>query len=312
MHCVTQHTTPPRMDLNTQYISSGKNPQNYLFRDDIEYFPKIRELREHKKQQVDRCRLHPPLHMAVDLTVYPDVFGLLQTQFEAILVDPPWMEYHNRAGGFPAVCGEEDYTPWSIEEIMALPIRDISAYPSFCFLWCGNKHVEQATACLVHWGFRRIEDIVWLKTNNHQSEPSQDYLPSGASTFLKSTKEHLLVGIKGSVNRSHDSYLIHANVDDDLIVDEQPIHFACTRKPQQVYDIIERFCNGNRRLELFGMNHNLRPGWVTVGRDITLPNNYSPEYYNYVTGHPLTRFVPPTPDIDKLRPKSPRQRPVPN
>lgn len=31
-------------------------------------------------------------------------------------------------------------------------------------------------------------------------------------------------------------------------------------------------CAGRRRLELFGEEHNIRPGWVTVGDQITSSN----------------------------------------
>ena len=33
---------------------------------------------------------------------------------------------------------------------------------------------------------------------------------------------------------------------------------------------------GRRRLELFGEDHNIRPGWVTVGRDLS-GSNFSPQ-----------------------------------
>lgn len=36
-------------------------------------------------------------------------------------------------------------------------------------------------------------------------------------------------------------------------------------KPPELYSIIENFCQGTRRIELFGTNANLRPGWLTVG-----------------------------------------------
>jgi mRNA m6A methyltransferase non-catalytic subunit len=38
-----------------------------------------------------------------------------------------------------------------------------------------------------------------------------------------------------------------------------------TRKPPEMYTLIENFCLGTRRLELFGRPHCLRRGWVTVG-----------------------------------------------
>ena len=37
------------------------------------------------------------------------------------------------------------------------------------------------------------------------------------------TKEHCLMGIKGTVRRSTDGDFIHANVDIDLIIDEEPV-----------------------------------------------------------------------------------------
>ena len=40
-----------------------------------------------------------------------------------------------------------------------------------------------------------------------------------------------------------------------------------TRKPPEMYQLIENFCLGTRRLELFGRYHSLRRGWVTVTAD---------------------------------------------
>jgi N6-adenosine-specific RNA methylase IME4 len=36
--------------------------------------------------------------------------------------------------------------------------------------------------------------------------------------------------------------------------------YGSTAKPDGIYDIIEHFCNGMRRLELFGTDRNLRRG----------------------------------------------------
>lgn len=37
------------------------------------------------------------------------------------------------------------------------------------------------------------------------------------------------------------------------------------RKPPEMYSLIENFCLGFRRLEIFGRPSSLRRGWVTVG-----------------------------------------------
>lgn len=41
-----------------------------------------------------------------------------------------------------------------------------------------------------------------------------------------------------------------------------------SRKPDELYGIIERLAPGGRKLELFGRRHNLRPGWLTLGNQI--------------------------------------------
>jgi N6-adenosine-specific RNA methylase IME4 len=294
------------LTLNDWFVVDGSFPTNYVLKTDIDHFPKIKKLRDLKMRAIESSRLHPPLSVTADLRCL-DLHASLQTQFETILIDPPWYEYYARAGGFPPACSHNESPEpwWSYEDIRNLRIEDISATPGFCFIWCGNKHVEQATACLLKWGFRRIEDICWLKTNE-ESKDMPDYLPFGASNAIKMTKEHLLVGIKGTVNRSRDSYLIHSNIDSDVVIAPQEKAFGCTKKPEAIYELIERFSNSQRRLELFGHDHNLRPGWVTIGSDISSPSNYDPaEYIRLTDGE--NRFVKSTNEIERLRPKSPRR-----
>ena len=79
------------------------------------------------------------------------------------------------------------------------------------------------------------------------------------------------MGIKGMVRRSTDGHLIHANVDTDIIVSEEPPSGSMV-KPEEMYHLIEHFSLGKRRLELFGEDHNVRPGWVTVGNSLSASN----------------------------------------
>ena len=34
-------------------------------------------------------------------------------------------------------------------------------------------------------------------------------------------------------------------------------------------DCLQHFCQGRRRLELFGEDHNIRPGWLTLGSSLS-------------------------------------------
>lgn len=68
------------------------------------------------------------------------------------------------------------------------------------------------------------------------------------------------MGIKGTVRRSTDGDFIHANVDIDLIITEEP-EIGNIEKPVEIFHIIEHFCLGRRRLHLFGRDSTIRPGY---------------------------------------------------
>lgn len=71
------------------------------------------------------------------------------------------------------------------------------------------------------------------------------------------------MGIKGTVKRSTDGDFIHANVDIDLIITEEP-EIGNIEKPVEIFHIIEHFCLGRRRLHLFGRDSTIRPGTTSV------------------------------------------------
>lgn len=52
-----------------------------------------------------------------------------------------------------------------------------------------------------------------------------------------------MVGIRGKLLRGRDGAFVHANCDTDIIFGEEP-PLGSTEKPEELYNIIERFCNG--------------------------------------------------------------------
>ena len=54
------------------------------------------------------------------------------------------------------------------------------------------------------------------------------------------TKEHCLMGIKGTVRRSTDGDFIHANVDIDLIIDEEPEVGSLDKPGENKFNRIEK------------------------------------------------------------------------
>lgn len=62
--------------------------------------------------------------------------------------------------------GAEDMEVWSPQDIMSLRVDAIADTPSFCFLWSGSGvSLQWGRACLRKWGYRRCEDICWIKSN---------------------------------------------------------------------------------------------------------------------------------------------------
>ncbi|UYV61870.1 METTL14 [Cordylochernes scorpioides] len=170
-----------------------------------------------------------------------------------------------------------------------------------------QKREETNSGCVVHqclkkWGFRRSEDFCWIKTNIKKPSRTAKTLENRA--IFQRTKEHCLMGIKGTVRRSVDGDFIHANVDIDLIISEEP-EYGSLEKPEEMFHIIEHFCLGRRRLHLFGRDSTIRPGWLTVGPELTNSNFCADTYSGYFNKTPTDYLTGSTDRIEALRPKSP-------
>ncbi|KAL8151696.1 hypothetical protein V2J09_021504 [Rumex salicifolius] len=301
-------------DYSQNFVDTGMRPQNFIRElelSNVEDYPKLRELIQ-KKDEIVAKAASAPMYYKCDLQDFvlsPEFFG---TKFDVILVDPPWEEYVHRAPGVT-----DNMESWNVEQIMNLKIEAIADTPSFIFLWVGDGvGLEQGRQCLKKWGFRRCEDICWVKTNKNTATPA---LRHDSHTLFQHTKEHCLMGIKGTVRRSTDGHIIHANIDTDVIIAEEP-PYGSTAKPDEIYRIIEHFALGCRRIELFGEDHNIRSGWLTLGKGLSSSNFNSEAYTRTFSDKDGKvwqggggRNPPPeaphlvltTPEIESLRPKSP-------
>jgi mRNA (2'-O-methyladenosine-N6-)-methyltransferase len=232
------------------------------------------------------------MYLKTDLRTLP--LSSLPIKFDVILVEPPLEEYQRSKG----VSGAIDFWQW--EQIMSLDIASVAAPRSFLFLWCGSSEgLDYGRICLRQWGFRRCEDICWIRTN--VQNPGHTKNLESRAVFQR-TKEHCLMGIKGTVRRSTDGDFIHANVDIDLIITEDE-EYGSLEKPSEIFNIIEHFCLGRRRLHLFGRDSTIRPGWLTIGPELTNDNFNAETFASYFANGNVTTGC--TERIESLRPKSP-------
>ncbi|XP_018027758.1 N6-adenosine-methyltransferase subunit METTL3 isoform X2 [Hyalella azteca] len=187
----------------------------------------------------DRTVLFPPQWIQCDLRFLDmSILG----KFAVIMADPPW-DIHM----------ELPYGTMSDDEMRHLNIPALQD-EGLIFLWVTGRAMELGRECLLLWGYERVDEIIWVKTNQLQR-----IIRTGRTGhWLNHGKEHCLVGMKGNpkINRCMDCDVIVAEVR------------ATSHKPDEIYGIIERLSPGTRKIELFGRHHNVQPNWLTLGNQL--------------------------------------------
>lgn len=164
-------------------------------------------------------------------------------QFGIIMADPPW-DIHM----------DLPYGTMADDEMRAMNIGCLQT-EGLIFLWVTGRAMELGRECLALWGYTYVQELVWVKTNQLQRVIRM----GRTGHWINHSKEHCLIGIKGSpkeVNRSIDCDLVVAEVRET------------SRKPDEMYSLLERLSPGTRKLEVFGRVHNCRPGWTTLGNQL--------------------------------------------
>ena len=62
--------------------------------------------------------------------------------------------------------GEVSFSTKYFSRLQNIFVLQVSSSRSFVFLWCGSSDgLDLGRLCLQNWGFRRCEDICWIRTN---------------------------------------------------------------------------------------------------------------------------------------------------
>lgn len=177
-------------------------------------------------------------------------------QFSTILVDPPW-RFNNRTGKMaPEHRRLRRYPTMSFEEIAALPVGSHAADPSHLYMWVPNALLREALEIMEAWGFQYKTNLVWYKVRKDGGPDGR-----GVGFYFRNVTELLLFGIKGRM-RTLDPGRRQTNI----VVSRKQEH---SRKPDQVYDIIEA-CSPGPYLELFARHR--RSQWTSWGNEVDRDN----------------------------------------
>jgi len=198
----------------------------------------------------------------------PDLSTLgAEGPFGTVLADPPW-RFQNRSG---KVAPEHKrlmrYDTMGWKDIAALPVADLMATRSHCYLWVPNALLAEGLAVLEGWGFTYKANLVWAKRRKDGGPDGR-----GVGFYFRNTTELVLFGTKGRLRTSAP-----ARSQVNIIETRKREH---SRKPDEQYPIIEA-CSPGPYLEMFARYP--RPGWQAWGAEA------GPEVVPRGRQHPMYR-----------------------
>lgn len=174
-------------------------------------------------------------------------------KYNVIYADPPW-NYKSSAGSNVSNNCENIYPTMTLQELIELPVRDISAKNCALFMWTTGPQFPTAVKLIEEWGFDyKTIFKVWRKTNKSGNPVC---VPGWWS---RSSTEFLLVASKGTPLKLWKQ------------VFNEPQEYASIReehskKPEEIRKSIEQFLDTDSRVELFSRTES--PLWDAWGLDV--------------------------------------------
>jgi N6-adenosine-specific RNA methylase IME4 len=161
-------------------------------------------------------------------------------RFGVIYADPPY-KFQFVESRFKAV--ENHYATMTFDMLAALPVSSLAADDSVLLLWAPAAILEQALQLVSRWGFTYRSCAVWVKDK------------IGMGYYFRNQHEHLLIAVKGNPPVPRPE-----NRRSSVITAPRTEH---SRKPDEVYELIERMYPNFSKIELFARQ--ARKGWTAWG-----------------------------------------------
>jgi N6-adenosine-specific RNA methylase IME4 len=172
-------------------------------------------------------------------------------KFPVILADPAWTFKTYSAKG-DAKSPSKHYSTMTIEDICAMPVQQVAADNSILFLWVYQPLLPEAFKVMEAWGYKyKSIGFVWRKLTKHGKE----HMSTGY--YTRAGMEMVLIGRRGNPPRVKDRGV--RQVFSSTVREH-------SRKPDEVYDFIERLYDGPY-LEMFARS-SYRKDWTKVGNEV--------------------------------------------
>ena len=185
-------------------------------------------------------------------------------KYNIIYADPAW-NYNSRMAlgkGAAKSSAEDYYNVMSINDIMDLPIKELSDKDCILFIWVTMPKLNEVFKVIDAWGFEyKTCGFVWVKRNKVFSEERNkkrngidDFM--GQGRWVRQNAELCLIATKGKPKR------ISAKVRQIIY---QPIQ-EHSQKPNEVRERIVELIGDLPRIELFARQKT--EGWDVWGNEV--------------------------------------------
>lgn len=186
-------------------------------------------------------------------------------KYRTIVVDPPWPQ---KGGG--SLMGREGflggpsiplpYSTMSVQDILALPVRDLASRNCHLYLWTTNGFLRDAFGVLQAWGFTYSTTLVWAKNP----------MGGGLGGAFGISTEYVLFGYRGRVKARSKIRGTWFNWKRPYDERGKPKHSA---KPPEFFEMVEQVSH-RPRVELFARE--ARTGWACWGDQAPDPIDWDP------------------------------------
>ena len=172
-------------------------------------------------------------------------------KYNIIYADPPWKYRVYDKSDAAHGAATAHYPTMPLEDIKALPVKDLAAKNAALFLWVTDPLIPEGLEVMKEWGFRYVTvGFYWVKLNKN-GKPF-----FGLGHYTRGNPELCFLGLKGSLPRVSKSV-------EKLVIAERGRH---SEKPGIVRDQIVELFGDIPRLEMFART--VTPGWDVWGNEV--------------------------------------------
>jgi N6-adenosine-specific RNA methylase IME4 len=201
---------------------------------------------EKKEIQVEKKKEYEQRIATVSVNEFKVNIFDTREKYRVIYADPPWQ--YDLEQTSPNLGGAiKHYNSMSIEELCALPIKDIAEKDAVLFLWITSPKLNLFLQLMEAWGFEYKTSFVWDKVKHNMGH------------YNSVRHEFLLIGGRGK--STPDLKHLYDSV---ITIERSDKH---SEKPVEFLNIIDNLYQHGNRIELFARQAK-KDNWYFWGNEV--------------------------------------------